>query len=151
MMKHSILAGIAVAMLTLSACNDETLNIGNTLTQQTDKLLISSADYNVSTKTVLADSVLFRSSYCYLGHVKDPETGAYITSEFMTQFYIPELFSLPYEEDIASIYNGTVEGESRSMAGADSCYIELYMKPATSITDTLAALKIRLTELKRPM
>ena len=151
MMKHSILAGIAVAMLTLSACNDETLNIGNTLTQQTDKLLISSADYNVSTKTVLADSVLFRSSYCYLGHVKDPETGAYITSEFMTQFYIPELFSLPYEEDIASIYNGTVEGESRSMAGADSCYIELYMKPATSITDTLAALKIRLTELNRPM
>ena len=143
MMKLNMLAGIAVTVLTFSACNDETLNIGNTLTQQTDKLLISSADYNVSTKTVLADSVLMRSSYCYLGNVKDPETGAYITSEFMTQFHILESFSLPGKDKIVSIYN--------DMAGADSCHLEFYMETATSITDTLAALKIRVSELNHPM
>ena len=148
-MKLKMLAGISAMMLILSACNDDTLNIGNTLTQEADKLLISSADYNVSTRTVRsdscinADSVLFRSSYCYLGRVKDPETGAYVTSEFMTQFHIQESFYLPNEESIVSIYD--------DMAGADSCHIELYMENATSITNTLAAMKIRVSELDHPM
>ena len=148
-MKHNMLAGAAVMILALSACNDDTLNIGSTLTQQNDKLLISSADYNVTSRTIRtdsiinADSVLFRSSYCYLGNVKDPETGAYVTSEFMTQFHILESFKIPEENKIASIYNG--------IAGADSCHIELYMEPATSITDTLAAMKIRVSELDHPM
>ena len=127
----------------LSACSDETLDIGNTLTSKTDKLTITSADYTVSTKTVQADSVLIRSSYCYLGKVKDPETGAYITSEFMTQFNLLETFSLPAE--------GTVIGRHNGLAAADSCRIDLYLEKPTGVTDTLAAMKIRISELARPM
>ena len=142
-MKHILLAGIALMAVALSACDDETLDIGNTLTMQSDKLIISSADYNVTTRSVLADSILLRSSYCYLGKVKDPETGAYITSEFMTQFNILETFSMEKEDRIVSIYDG--------MAGADSCRLELYMDDPTGVVDTLAAMKIRVSELERPM
>ena len=142
-MKRNLLAGIALTMMALSACNVETLDIGNTLTGQTDRLTVSSADYNVSTKTVQADSILLRSSYCYLGKVKDPETGAYITSEFMTQFNLLETFSLPDEDIVIGQYNG--------MAAADSCRIDLYMKKPTGAADTLAAMKIRISELGRPM
>jgi len=85
MKKFSLLAGMAITMMALSACNDDTLDIGTSLTSPADKLTVSSAQYNVQTRTVLADSVLLRSSYCYLGRVKDPETNAYITSEFMTR------------------------------------------------------------------
>ena len=134
---------LLVITFALSACSDETLDIGNTLTSKTDKLTITSADYTVSTKTVQADSVLIRSSYCYLGKVKDPETGAYITSEFMTQFNLLETFSLPAE--------GTVIGRHNGLAAADSCRIDLYLEKPTGVTDTLAAMKIRISELARPM
>ena len=142
-MKRNLLTGIVFAAMTFSACNDETLDIGNSLTQTSDKLTISNADYKVSTKTILADSILLRSSYCYLGRVKDPETGAYVKSELMTQFNVLESFTLPSENKIVSKYN--------DMAGADSCRLEFYMEDPTAITDTLAAMKIRVTELDRPM
>lgn len=143
MMKRNLLTGFAITMMALSACNDETLDIGSSLTGQTDKLSVSFTDFNITTKTVLADSVLLRSSYCYIGKVKDPETKTYVTSEFMTQFNVLETFSLPEESKIYSRYNG--------MAAADSVIIQLYMEDPTSLTDTLAAMKIRVTELGKPM
>ena len=80
MMKRNLLTGVAITLMALSACNDETVDIGSSLTGQADKLSISYADFNVSTRSVLADSVLLRSSYCYLGKVKDLETRSYVTS-----------------------------------------------------------------------
>lgn len=144
-MKRNLLTGVAVIVTALSACNDETLDIGKTLTPQTDKLELSSADFVVSNsmRTVMVDSVLLRSSYCYLGKVKDPETGAYITSEFTTQFNVLSTFSMPNADTIATRYNG--------MVAADSCRLEFYMDEAKSITDTLAAMKIRVSELDSPM
>ena len=165
-MKHlNRLAGVAVVALALSACSDDTLTIGNTLTQQTDRLTISTADYQVTTRTIRrdsvivtktngnqntqsierinADSMLFRSSFCYLGRVKDPETGAYVTSEFMTQFNLMQGLTLQSEDKIV--------GRSNGMAAADSCHLEFYMQAPTSITDTLAAMKIRVQELQKPM
>lgn len=138
-----MLTGVAITLMALSACNDEALDIGSSLTGQTDILNVSYADFNVSTRSVLADSVLLRSSYCYLGKIKDPETKSYVTSEFMTQFNILETFGLPNEGDIASSFDGKV--------AADSCQLELYMASAQSVTDTLAAMKIRASELAKPM
>ena len=143
MMKHSVLAGIAFIAMAFSACSDDTFDFGNSLTQEADKLSVSKASYAVSTRTVVADSVLLKNSYCTLGRVKDPETGAYITSEFMTQFNILETFSLPKIESIVSRLD--------DMPIADSCRIELYMEKPTSTTDTLAAMKIKLSELDVPM
>ena len=139
------LTGMVLAMLALSACSDETFDFGKTLTQESDRLTLSKETFIVSDsmKTVQADSVLLRSSHCFLGRVKDPETGAYISSEFMTQFNVLDGFTLPAESSITSIFDGK--------AGADSCFIDLYMAKATGITDTLAALKLRMAELSEPM
>lgn len=142
-MNKFFLAGMMLTTLSFAACNDETFDFGNTLTQQVDKLNVSAADYNVTTRTTLADSVLLRSSYCYLGRVKDPETGAYVTSEFMTQFNVLDTYVLTAESGVTSIFGG--------MAGADSCQVEFYMSDPTGVVDTLAALKIRVTELSEPM
>ena len=142
-MKKNLLAGMMLTVLSFAACSDDTFDFGNTLTHQADRLTISAADYQVSTRTVIADSVLLRSSYCYLGRVKDPETGAYVTSELMTQFNILDTYTLTSESRVASSTNGIV--------AADSCQIELYMSSPTSIIDTLAALKIRVSELAEPM
>jgi len=143
MKKLILLTGTAIAMMAFSACNDETLDIGNTLTQQADKLTISSADYQVSTRTILADSVLIRSSYCYIGNVKESETGTYVKSDFMTQFNILESFSLSDESSVISKYGGR--------ACADSCKLVFILKKPTAVSDTLAAMKMRATELSQPM
>lgn len=139
------LTGMVLAMLALSACSDDTFDFGKTLTQQEDQLTLSKGTYIIGNdmKTVQADSVLLRSSHCFLGRVKDPETGAYVSSEFMTQFNVLDGFSLPKESSIASKYD--------DVAGADSCFIDLFMANATGITDTLAALKLRMAELVEPM
>ena len=143
MMKHSVLAGIAFIAMAFSACSDDTFDFGNSLTQEADKLSVSKASYAVSTRTVVADSVLLRNSYCNLGRVKDLETGAFITSEFMTQFNILETFSMPENEVIVSRLD--------DMPIADSCRIEFYLSQSTTTVDTLAAMKIRVSELDVPM
>ena len=144
MMKHNVLAGMAFMAMAFSACNDDTFDFGKSLTPGADTLSVSKASYVVSTRTVVADSVLLRNTSCYLGRVKDPETGAYVTSEFMTQLNILESFSFPPEQDIVSRSD---EGKPK----ADSCRIELYMEAPTNLVDTLAAMKIRVSELNAPM
>jgi hypothetical protein len=145
MMKQILLAGMMLSVLSFAACSDDTFDFGNTLTQEADKLSISSADYKVTTRTTLADSVLLRSSYCYLGRIKDPETGAYITSELMTQFNILDSFALIAEDKVTS------RDGSTNMAVADSCQLEFYMSDPTGVVDTLAAMKIGVWELAEPM
>lgn len=142
-MKHNVLAGIALTAMIFSACSDDTFDFGNSLTQEADKLSVSKASYTVSTRTIVVDSVLLRNSNCNLGRMKDPETGAYVTSEFMTQLNILESFGLPKDEEIMSRLDGKPI--------ADSCRLEFYMEKATSRIDTLAAIKIRVSELNTPM
>lgn len=143
MMKHNVLAGIALMTVAFSACSDDTFDFGNSLTQEADKLSVSKASYTVSTRTVVADSVLLRNTSCNIGRVKDPETGAYVTSEFMTQLNILETFGLPKDEEVMSRLDGKPV--------ADSCRLEFYLGTATSAIDTLAAMKIRVSELNIPM
>jgi len=144
MTNRILLTATILSALFFIACSDDTFDFGNTLTQQADKLDISATDYQVTTRSVLADSVLLRSSRCYLGRVKDPETGAYVTSEMMTQFNVLDTYTLIAEDKITSRFED-------NLAGADSCQIELYMSAPTSITNTLAALKIKLSELSDPL
>ena len=101
-MKLKFLTGIALTAAALSACNDDTLTIGSSLTQETDKIDAISATFTVSTRTILADSILTRGNSCYLGKILDPETNATISSDFMTQLHILETFSLPKEDSIRS-------------------------------------------------
>ena len=125
------------------ACSDTDLTVGNTLTQDNDKLEFLSSNFEVQTRTVVVDSILPGSIDCYFGRIKDPETGTYVTSEFMTQFNIMETFRLPDQKNI--------QGRSGDMAAADSCVIDFFLdntQPACS--DSLAAMKMRLSELARP-
>jgi hypothetical protein len=66
--------------MAFSACNDDTLTVGDVLTNEVDVLKVSSANYNVTTRTVTVDSVIARTNDCYFGRIKDPETGEYLTA-----------------------------------------------------------------------
>lgn len=136
-MSIKYLASFFLASFLLVACDDTTDGIGSSLTGNTDKLEISTDTFVVTTRSVVADSVLSRNVTGYLGKVKDPETGVYLTSDFMTQFYCPEDYRFPEKDSIKSVYNGNI--------AADSCDIRLYY--SNFYGDSLAAMKVSAREL----
>lgn len=60
-----------------------------------DGIANSYAIYNVSTKSVLLDSVIYKSTYNYLGSIKDPETNTDIKANFAAQFHTFENYKFP--------------------------------------------------------
>lgn len=143
MISRKFLFLIAAATVALTSCNNDDLTIGQSLTDSTDKLSVTTATFPVTTRTVKVDSVIARTSDYYFGRVKDPETGAFITSDFMSQFHILETFELVKEDSIVSKENGQVV--------ADSCQILVYLKSPSSFCDSLAAMKMKVTELASPV
>lgn len=141
MTKVKYFVGLLVAVFLLVSCDDTTDTIGGSLVDSSDRLEISTDTFTVSTQSIIADSVLSRNVTGYLGKVRDPETGAYISSDFMTQFYCMEDFSFPKKDSIRSRINGEVV--------ADSCEIRLYYRDFYG--DSLATMKLTAEELDRPM
>ena len=86
MMRKLILAAIALTTAAIVSCSDNTSTLGNTLTMESDKYDVLTDTFDVSTRSIKIDSVLSNSVYSYIGRLKDPETGSYITSDYMTQF-----------------------------------------------------------------
>ncbi|MBQ9357027.1 MAG: DUF4270 domain-containing protein [Prevotella sp.] len=141
--KLRYMAAAALAAIAISSCEEEDLNIGNSLTHESDKLIVSAQTYPISTRTIVADSVLSLSADCYFGRVRDPQTGTDITSEFTTQFHILENMYISPEDRIVGRYNGR--------AAADSCDLVLYIASPFRSADSLTAMKMRASELAWPM
>ena len=138
------MAAAAFALVAISSCDEESLNIGQSLTKENDKLMVATESYGVTTRTIMADSVLALSADCYLGYVRDPQTGADVASEFTTQFHLMEYRLLPENEsDITGRYNGR--------AAADSCDIILYLGSPFHSADSLIAMKMCVNELALPL
>ena len=143
-MKSRLFTAIAVIAMALISCNEDTGTIGSSLTDEADKLNISTGICYATTRSILADSIYARNYDCYFGRVKDPETGTYVTSEFMAQFNMLENYVMPDKE---TILTKSEDGE----IGADSCEIWLYFDKDLCYGDTLTPIKMRMMELDRPM
>lgn len=145
-MKKKLFAGIALAAVLCAACDDTTDTLGNSLTNTTDQFDILADTFNVSTRSIVADSVFSRSLYSYLGHIKDQETGTYVTSNYTTQFAILERLDdntetlFPEEDSIRSVADGKVV--------ADSCKMRIYFY--SSIGDSLNPMRLTAYELSKP-
>lgn len=141
-MKLKHLASIVLATFIFMSCDDTTENIGSgTLIDNSDNLNIVTDTFEITSRSIIADSVLSRSTTGYLGKVRDPETGAYMSSNFMTQFYLPEGFEFPNKDSIQSVINGEIV--------ADSCDIRLYYREFYG--DSLAPMKLTAYELTKPI
>ena len=134
-----LLSGITA--LVLIACDDTTDTIGISLTDNMDHLQISTDTFDVSTRSFIAGPVLSRTTTGYLGQIRDPETGAYITADFMSQFATLEDYSFPDRDRIMSKIGDKIV--------ADSCEIRLFYSDFYG--DTLATMKLVAHEMARPM
>jgi hypothetical protein len=132
--------------MALISCNTDTDTgtLGSSLTNETDRLEVSTGIYNAYTRSVLVDSVYARNYDTYFGHVKDPETGAYVKIEFMAQFNIQEGLNMPTRDEMKS------KDEAGNIV-ADSCEIWLLFDKDACYGDSLASIKMNILELNRPM
>ena len=140
------MAGIAMIAIAISSCDEDTNTMGYSLTSDADRFSLVPDTFQIeSTQSIKADSVLARSSYCYIGRIKDPETGAYISSDFTTQFNVLENESnyiFAGKKDISSL---DTDGEPI----ATSCYLSVIINDY--IGDSLTAMKLMVEELDKPI
>ncbi len=144
-MRKWILAVAATITVAITSCSDSTDRLGATLTSPVDKFIVTTDTFNVSTRSLKTDSVLSRGVYSYIGRMKDPETGAYITSDFMTQFNMLESMAkkvFPDKEYMKS------QGYSYDPTCID-CRMQVIVNSYQG--DSLTAMKVRVREMKTPM
>ena len=133
------MAGVAIAAMAISSCDEDTMNIGNTLTDDSDKLIMSTSSYLVRTQTIKADSVLSLSTKCYLGRVIDPETDTEVKSDFTTQFHVLENLYISPAEYLPKDTEGKVI--------ADSCILRLYVTSPFNSDNNYTLMKMHVQEL----
>ena len=130
-----------IAAIAFAACDDTTDNIGGSITNKVDNLSITEAVYNVTSQSLVPGPVLSRSNSGLIGKVKDPETGTYVTGDYMSQFGVLSSFDVDTLEYIKNANNGEIL--------ADSCFI--LVSYTSTYGDTLAPMKVKAYEMKKPM
>lgn len=136
-----LLTVLVIAALTFAACDDTTEEIGGSITNKIDNINISNSAFNVTTKSIVADSVLSRNNTGLIGKMKDPETGNYVKGDYMTQLSVLPTFSVDTLDYIKQANKGSIE--------ADSCY--LLVSYNASYGDTIAPMKVTAYEMTEPM
>ena len=145
-MRKWIMAGIAMITIAISSCDEDTKTLGYSLTNEADRFGLVPDTFKIdTTQSIKADSVLARSSYCYLGRIKDPETGAYISSDFTTQFNILEKETNYLFASKDAITSLDEDGEPM----ATSCQLTILIN--SYLGDSLTAMKLMVEELDKPI
>lgn len=140
-MKFIKLTAFLLAAFSMVACDDTTDTLGSSITNKVDNLTITDATYNVETQSLVAGPVLSKSNNGIIGRVKDPETGTYLTADYMTQMVPLSTFSVDTLQYIKDANNGELR--------ADSCYLLVSYQSAYG--DSLAPMKVTAYEMSKPM
>lgn len=140
-MKFTKLTAFIWAALAVVACDDTTDTIGYSVTNDVDKFELETAAFNIETNSISAGPVLSKSNNGIIGRVKDPETGTYLTADYMTQMMPLSSFSLDTLQYIKDANGGELK--------ADSCF--LLVSYQSTYGDTLAPMKVTAYEMSKPM
>lgn len=85
---------ILFVMALLYSCDDTTPGIGKSTIPEEDHILSDTASYEITTKSILVDSVYARTRTAYLGRYTDPVFGKF-NADFMAQFTCTDNFEFP--------------------------------------------------------
>ena len=132
-----------MATIAISSCSEDTTDLGNSLTYGVDQFVIKSDTFDIETRSIVADSILSRSNYSYLGRMKDPETGSYVTADYTTQLAILE------DDDYFVPRDVLLSLDEDGNPASDSCFMNIVIN--SYMGDSLAAMKLNMRELGKPI
>lgn len=140
-MKFFKYTALIMAAFSMVACDDTTDMIGSSITNNVDKLTVTDATYNVITNSLAAGSVLSKTNNGIIGKVKDPETKAYLTADYMAQLAPLSSFDLDTLKYIKDANKGILR--------AESCFLRVRYQ--STYGDTLAPMKVTAYEMTKAM
>lgn len=146
-MKLKSIVGLAAVAIAFASCTETTDSIGSSLSELVDGVNVQAQSFDVSSSSLLADSVLSSNATGYLGKVRDPETGAYVTGDFMAQFFNLENYRFPDQGNMIGTDNNG--NNQRGLVEADSCEIRLFY--SKHYGDSTSTMKLTAYEMGKPM
>lgn len=144
-MKNWIMVGIALLTAAISSCSEDTSTLGYSLVSDVDRFTTETDTFEVSTRSIASGAVLSRNAYSYLGRMKDPETGTYITCDYSTQFSLLESEA----KNLFKSSENVVSVDTEGLPMVDSCFVHIMINSFQG--DSLTAMKLALKELMVPM
>lgn len=93
---------ISLIILLFSSCDDDTLQLGSSIVPAIDEVIVATDTFDVSSRSIVVDSVVAQNGMSYLGRVRDTETNAYVTSDFLSQFHVLEGMTFDNPDSILS-------------------------------------------------
>ena len=113
-MKLKFVTAIALCAMAILSCDEDTGTLGDSITDEGNKLVVTTQNFNILTSSMPVESVYSRERQCYVGKVLDPETGTYVKSEFTTQFNMMEHAAedMPKKDDLLLNENGEIVADS---------------------------------------
>lgn len=118
-MKH--FSAILLLPFILFSCTVDTSTIG--VIPDSEDIANSSVIIDVSTKSVLLDSVVYKNTYNYLGSIRDPETNTDIKAYFAAQFHTFENYRFPSRN---LLFPDLRNNHSQDPIECDSIDLQLY-------------------------
>lgn len=144
---YSVATAFFAAMALATSCSDSTDAIGSSISDVVDPVSVETASFDIESRSILADSVLSRATTGSIGKVRDPETGAYVTGDFMAQFYCLENFQFPEKSKLVTYdEEGNVK---KDIVQADSCELRLFY--SSFYGDSTSTQKLTAYEMSKPM
>ena len=140
------MVAVTIMSMLMASCDDNTDTLGNSVSNDADKFAILTDTFNVSSRSICVDSVLSRTQYSYLGHIKDAETNTYVTANFSTQFGVAEMLT---ESQLLPEKDSIVSRNDNGEIIADSCFFNIYFN--SFVGDTLNPVKLTAYELATPI
>lgn len=117
----------------LASCQDETSNIGSSISSSEITINVDSLTYNLNAKTIAAPTLESRSMYNLLGSINVPEYGS-LNCSYVTEFLPAESLSLP---------------DTITSAEIDSVKMILSVPKAYVTGDTLAPQQVKVYSLTK--
>lgn len=146
MNRITLFVATALMLIGVTACDDTTDTVGNSLTNNVDQFSVVTDTFGVKTSTVEANSVLSNGTYSYLGYVKDSETGTYVSSSYATQLSVSNsLTGVTLFPKSDSIVSRNTVGQIK----ADSCMLNIYFFSVAG--DSLNPMKLTANEMQETM
>ncbi len=109
-MKVNIL-GILFLTLVCAACDDTTSTLGQEVMPEGDRVEIKVNEYDVNTKSIMAESLLAKTTTAYLGKYTDPYSQTIFETDFMAQFNCLEDFEFPDKEIMKKEEDGSIKAK----------------------------------------
>lgn len=131
-------------LLTCFGCDDTTGTLGMGMLPKTDNIKANTETFDVSTYSILADSVFAKTSVGYVGKFRDPDFG-YYEGSFLTELNCTDDFSFP------SVYNNTNKKASGILAGDSVVACRLVMFYSSSFGDSLNACQMSIYQLNKKL